>query len=305
VRLEPVPEPAILTFPGTKRITYRLRIYGEEREERFVLGINPPRFGGEPVPRDRRSAGARGPGIYGQEGVLAQPIFGQRIVFGDATPVSSGFAIPFLPSCPGYHGFASSGIRYELVVPPQSFSEIVAPFEVSPTPPWVDSDFRMTWTAENSTRTSAPPTLEREQVVRSPRPPVVRNAPRRTGVGLHIILRTKPRSSPFGDLRTRRLKGGRSVVVYGRTVPPVPGDRLTLLTSGPGGKERRLGRVRVDGSGRFRLKGWRPARPGVHEVRAVYPRQRPNVLADSSCQRKLLVPGHETDMRRGKHRLDR
>ena len=236
VRLEPVPEPAILTFPGTKRITYRLRIYGEEREERFVLGINPPRFGGEPVPRDRRSAGARGPGIYGQEGVLAQPIFGQRIVFGDATPVSSGFAIPFLPSCPGYHGFASSGIRYELVVPPQSFSEIVAPFEVSPTPPWVDSDFRMTWTAENSTRTSAPPTLEREQVVRSPRPPVVRNAPRRTGVGLHIILRTKPRSSPFGDLRTRRLKGGRSVVVYGRTVPPVPGDRLTLLTSGPAGK---------------------------------------------------------------------
>lgn len=103
VRLEPVPEPAILTFPGTKRITYRLRIYGEEREERFILGINPPRFGGEPVPR----------------------------------------------------------------------------------------------------------------------------------------------------------------------------------------------------------KGWRPARPGVHEVRAVYPRQRPNVLADSSCQRKLLVPGHETDMRRGKHRLDR
>ena len=94
-------------------------------------------------------------------------------------------------------------------------------------------------------------------------------------------------------------------MVYGRTVPPVPGDRLTLLTSGPGGKERRLGRVRVDGSGRFRLKGWRPARPGVHEVRAVYPRQRPNVLADSSCQRKLLVPGHETDMRRGKHRLDR
>ena len=93
VRLEPVPEPAILTFPGTKRITYRLRIYGEEREERFILGINPPRFGGEPVPRDRRSAGARAPGIYGQEGVLAQPIFGQRIVFGDATPVSSGFAI--------------------------------------------------------------------------------------------------------------------------------------------------------------------------------------------------------------------
>jgi len=102
------------------------------------------------------------------------------------------------PSCPGYHGFASSGIRYELVVPPRSFSEIVAPFEVSPTPPWVDSDFRMTWTAENSTRTSAPPTLEREQVVRSPRPPVVRNAPRRTGVGLHIILERSRAAPPSG-----------------------------------------------------------------------------------------------------------
>lgn len=286
VRLEPVPEPAVLTFPGTKRITYRLRIFGEEREERFILGIYPPRFGGERVPRDRRSGGRR---FYGREGVLARPILGQRIVFGAATPVSAGDMLADPLYCPGYHGFKPTGIRYELVVPPRSFSEVVAPFEVSSTPPWVNSDFRMTWTAENSTRTSAPPTLEREQVVRSPRRPAVRNAAGRAGVGLRIILRTSPRSSPYGDPENSRLKRGRSVVVYGRTVPPVAGDRLTLLARGPSGPEHRLGQVRVDAAGRFRLRGWRPTQTGFHEIRAVYPRQRAKVLADSTCQRELLV----------------
>lgn len=222
VRLEPVAEPGALVFPGTKRLTYRLRIFGEEeREERFVVGIYPPRFGG--LADDA-------------EGVLVRLASTGRIVFGDATPVSSGYVIALPPLCRGYHGFEPSGIVYEIIVPPRSFSEIVVPAEVTRTPPWVDSDFRMTWTAENYTRTQAPPTLEREQTVRSPRAPLVRNAP-----------------------------------------------------GGPGGKERPLATVRVDRTGRFRYRNWRPFRPGFHSIRALYPRQRPNVLADSACQRTLRV----------------
>jgi len=274
VRLEPVAEPGALVFPGTKRLTYRLRIFGEEREERFVVGIYPPRFGG--LADDA-------------EGVLVRLASTGRIVFGDATPVSSGYVIALPPLCRGYHGFEPSGIVYEIIVPPRSFSEIVVPAEVTRTPPWVDSDFRMTWTAENYTRTQAPPTLEREQTVRSPRAPLVRNAPGRTGVGLRIILRTKPRSASFSEPETPRLKRGRPAVIYGRTVPPVPGDRLKLITSGPGGKERPLATVRVDRTGRFRYRNWRPFRPGFHSIRALYPRQRPNVLADSACQRTLRV----------------
>ncbi|MDP9385350.1 MAG: hypothetical protein M3P50_08980 [Actinomycetota bacterium] len=75
-----------------------------------------------------------------------------------------------------------------------------------------------------------------------------------------------------------------AVDLVGRTEPPLPaGQEIRLDVVAPGTRAPTpLARVPIAADGTFALRGWRPAADGLHEVRASYESQSPELASDFS-----------------------
>lgn len=258
---------------STESILYYLRMRSGDAEERFSVRLIPPAFAtrgganeGQSVDGPRAIA-LQGPGALGQQ---AQD---PRFIKACSTDDSA------------FHGYATGPASVDVLLPPQSTTTLAVRYATGRRPPWVDGDYRMTFTAQ--------PTLVGAYDVASPfagGPTLARAVSLRTSgpvvggrTGAHLLLSTTP-AGVRGDARSPRTVGRRMPIrITGRLLPARRGRTVILQSRRAGGRLRTVAKVRTDARGRFRAV-WRLGASGTFELWARYPRQAGDLTPDrTSC----------------------
>ena len=159
-------------------------------------------------------------------------------------------------------------------LPPRATTVLVQPIFAATARPWRGVGYTPRLSARLGTGSAIPLAV-----------PAITMTGRR---GVHILLRAAP------PLQRRPLRPGRPIVIAGATRPALPNARIHVSVrqfGKTGTLTRRLGAVRTDRRGRFRLKAWRPRRLGVFQVVARYvrPRGTRGVRGDSTCGLSFTV----------------
>jgi hypothetical protein len=158
--------------------------------------------------------------------------------------------------------------------------------------PWVDSDFRLTFTLEPflvGTYPSSSP-FAAGATMTSPLS-YTTTGPLISGrTGAHILLRTTPHQGGTDPYAAKSLAAGGSVRVSGSLVPEQPGRRIVLQWARGGGALHTITTVTTGAGGRFGPVSWRPAAHGTYELWASYPSQAGGLVADgTSCPLRFSV----------------
>jgi hypothetical protein len=271
VAFEATVQPSEISFLETRELSYRLRMTTGEREERFRVRVEQPRW--DPLP-------TRGPDGFpvvpdcfrrplGLEGVgrLANIV----CIHGDPGPRSV---------CRRGSGFWE--LSGEVTLPPHSTSTLVARFLTSG-PPLRRTDYRATFAVGGGEED----TLVGDQEIRPDAPRV------RPPFGTHITLSTRPRTPYYPAVR--RFRRGQAIDIRGRTERALHGQRMVLrydyLPLRGRSRHRTLAPVRIDRRGRFRYRNWRPRRRGSYRLYALYRPRSASRVRDVSCSRGFALRG--------------
>jgi hypothetical protein len=244
-------EPAQITYPQQRTVTYRLMMTTGDREER--LSVAP---GGIPF----ASGGAvtlEGPGRLG---------FG---IHGDPGPLP--------PGCSRSRLGTQLSRFYTVALPPRSTSILVSQYMLIAAP-WPGTDLRLRYSFDSfSPQPSAPITFLGPQGLSSPRPALA-------GItGVRLTLTTRPPSSLEHPARVRL---GHSVLIRGHADPGIAGDRIVLRASRRSRRPLTIARARVRPDGSFAAR-WHPTRRGTYGLYAIYHSQR---LSRSNASTPCDVP---------------
>lgn len=258
---------------STRSILYYLKMHSGDVEERFSVRFTPPAFAtrggaeeGQSVDGPRAIA-LQGPGALGQQ--RQDPRFIKACSTDDAA----------------FHGYATGAASVDVLLPPQSTTTLAVRYATGRRPPWVDGNYRLSFTAQptlvGSYDPASPfaggPTLTRTVSLRTSGPVVGART------GAHLLLSTTP-AGVHGDARAPRTVGRRTpIVITGRMLPARRGRTVILQSRRGGGRLRTVAKVRTDARGSFRAV-WRLGAPGTYELWARYPRQTGGLTSDrTSC----------------------
>jgi hypothetical protein len=262
-------EPSSVTFPGTREVAYRTVVITRETTERFSLEFAPAL-----LPDGGAALSPAGPATVAGSG----RILGGAI--GVATPACS-------PSRNRFHGYEPQLLRVDVVVPPDSTSEIVVPYRFGAFAPWPGAPVGVQVRARRRLSDGSDGTLGvTEQRLTVPRVGVAR---RRSGV--RIDLWTWPGSDPAAaERRPKTIRSGTSLRVVGAIRPSLRGVRIRLAYVGPrSSRLRTIAHVRTNGRGRFQYRAWRLHARGRYELWAFSPRHGQRILPDYRCPRGFQV----------------
>lgn len=262
--------PRVFDYRRTVEMAYRLTFATGDREERFRVAVNPPRFddGGSPflAPEGLQLA-LEGPARAGIQ--------------------RTGFARVACSSYNVSHGADPTNFSLDVAAPANTTSTLTARFGVSRRDaPFPDLDVRPTFRIDGqlvAPQLDGPATLPGALVLRPSRPQIL--APS----GVHITMRTRPRTRRFLARKLPTYRPGRLVRIFGRTDPILRRQVIELRVLRAGfAKPRPLARVLTDARGRFKFR-WRPRRLGVHQLFAFYRRQQRGVTSDRACPQVLRI----------------
>ena len=266
--------------PTTRVILYYLRMSSGPQEERFSVRMDPPRFatqGGRDEGESIDGALAialQGPGTIGQK--VQEP----------------AFEVPCSSRQDRAHGYATGAESVDLLLPPDSATTLAVRYETGAQAPWVDGDYRLTFTAQPAlvgqyTEDSpffAGATLLTPVTLRTQGPLVG------SGIAAHLVLTSSPHGSWSPSAAPRAVSRRTPITVSGRLLPSVAGRNVILEAAHNGGPLRTLFTVHTNARGRFSAPGWLPGVTGTYQVWARYPRQAGSLLADStSCPLRFRV----------------
>ena len=276
--IEAIPPPVVDTG-GPNVASYRVTFSAGAFEERFRLEVTPPRSidGGSTM----QFVGS--PEVTGDGGAdifLSAP--GPPFFGCSRTPGQQG------------HGYNASGVAADVGLPPGGHLTFTFQFRTGDLPVRPGDSL-------------SPSMFIPSHVGETPPPfgPIPWPEPARSGpVGVSFSLSTKPGGpaahlsdpprSPFsqptlGQNLPKRIKRGVPIQIFGRTSPALSRQKIDLIYTGPRNRyPKRLARVRTDTSGRFRLRDWKPKRPGGYEISATYASQLPGVRSDYAACSKLI-----------------
>lgn len=258
---------------STRSVLYYLQMRSGDAEERFSVRLTPPAFAtrggvdeGQSVDGPRAVA-LQGPGTLGEQS--QDPRFISACSSDDSA----------------FHGYATGAASVDVLLPPQSSTTLAVRYATGRRAPWVDGDYRLTFTAQPSlvgtyaagSPFAAGPTLSHPFTARTTGPAVAGR------VGAHLLLSTTP-AGVRGESRSPRAVGRRTAIRIRGRVLPVRHGRTVLLQAGrAGGHPRTVAKARTDAHGAFRTT-WTPGAAGTYELWARYPTQPGGLRADrTSC----------------------
>ena len=184
-----------------------------------------------------------------------------------------------------FPGYATGDAVIDVRLPPNSATVLAVRYDTGRHAPWVDSDFRLTFTVQThlvgSYGAGSPfagqPTLTAPLTITSAGPVVSGTT------GAHIVLSTTPQGTPGAPSAPRAIGSGTAVAIAGRLLPAEGGRRIVLQWSRGSGPLQTLTTVHTDARGRFTARAWRPGAPGTYDLWASYPSQPGGLLADSTA----------------------
>jgi hypothetical protein len=243
---------------GPRKITFRAHIDADGDGGRYRVELRPYLFG------------LTAP----QEGAYVYPYADAKIE-GDAILNLRQAAIA-TPVCA--HGWEIAVQRLDLTFPPNSSTDITAPYLRSRVLPWPGADYRI--------RLVALP-LDAMGERDTTRPSIVAVAPRirvRGPVGVRIITHVLPK--PYAS---HRFRLGDAVTIRGRTTP-ILRRRVLVFRSRHGEHVTTIARLRTDSRGRFGPFRWRPRHTGFYSHWLAYRGPaHAHVRSDRSCPQPLRV----------------
>ena len=229
--------PATLQFPGPSALVYTVHLTAEGQDERFALQFEAPWFG--------------------RDGTGTAPI-GASLSFVGQTPRIEGPARLLGPSLAamGYvacgptvpvHGFDSERRAWDVLVPAGTTSTLSFDFIPARSSPWPDTDYAVTFEALPRMVDREPATLAAPQRVTVAGPPTAGSR------GVHLTLRSTPKTTLVGMQDAARVRIGRRIAIRGAIRPRLRNARITLWTSTRARPSfRRTRTLRTDRRGRFR-----------------------------------------------------
>ena len=185
--------PAVLRFPGPSALVYTVQVTAEGQDERFALQFDAPWFG--------------------RDGTGTAPI-GASLSFVGQTPRIEGAAQLLGPSLTsaGYvacgptvpvHGFDSERHAWDVLVPAGTTSTLSFDFIPAPSSPWPDTSYAVTFEALPRMVDREPATLAAPQSVTVAGPPTAGSR------GVHLTLRSTPKTTLVGMRDAARVRIGR------------------------------------------------------------------------------------------------
>jgi hypothetical protein len=264
----------------TRHILYYLQLHAGPSQELFSVKLTPPPFatkGGLPEgasidgPTD---IALQGPGTIGDE--VNQP----------------SAIVPCSNRASAFHGYATATTSVDLLLPAGANTVLAVRYDTGRRAPWVDSDFRLTFTLEPSLVGTYPASSPFAAGATLTSPASYTTAgPRVSGTtGAHILLRTKPGHGAGGPYAPAKLGAGRSVQVSGSLLPALAGRRIVLEWARAGGALHTITSVTTRAGGRFGPVSWHPGGHGSYELWASYPAQPGGLVADgTSCPLRFSV----------------
>jgi hypothetical protein len=266
---------------STRYILYYLQMHSSTTgEELFSVRMTPPPIATAGGPDQGKSIDGptdialQGPGTLGD--IVQSPSV--------ITPCS--------PRESAFHGYATGTASVDVLLPPDSATTLAVRYDTGRHAPWVDSDFRLTFTVQTQLVGTYPagspfaamPTVTTPMTITTTGPTVGG----RTGV--HILLSTNPRGTPGAPYAPRKISRSQRVAISGRILPAVANRLIVLQWAHGDGALHPLEKVRTDSSGRFTAAAWSPGPPGTYDLWASYPKQPGGLAADTtSCPVRFTV----------------
>ncbi len=260
---------------STRTVVYYLQMHSTaEREERFSVRLAPPPFamiGGLDEGQSLtgpRSIALQGPGTLGQ------------------TVADGRFVVSCSERTSAYHGYTTGASTVDVLLPAGSATTLAVRYATGRRAPWVDSDFRLTFSArpklvgtyEADSPFALGPTLTQTTTLITAGPVV------RGRTGAHLILNTNPSATRGPTQTPRSVRRGEPITIRGRMLPARGRRRVVLQWARHGGALRTLATVRTDARGRFTAPAWRLGAADTYELWARYPQQSGGLVADgTSC----------------------
>jgi hypothetical protein len=229
--------PSTITFPGPGALVYTLQLKADGRDETFALQFRGPFFGRDPT------------GTSPIGGSLS--FAGERpIIDGPARLLGPASAtLGFVACGPGVfaHSFDVERRSWDVLVPAGTTSTVSLDFRAGSSSPWPDTSYDATFNAVPRLSTGGQGSLDAPQTV------TVRG-PRTSGTrGVHMTLRSTPKTRLAGLRPLARVRRGKRIVIRGTTSPHRLGKNISLWTlTGRQHRYRFTRRVRTDRHGRFR-----------------------------------------------------
>jgi hypothetical protein len=271
--------PAHLTLK-TRVILYYLQLHSGANEERFAVRLTPPPFatvGGLP----------EGESIDGPTDIVLQG----PGTLGDEVQKPSTIA-PCSSRTSAFHGYATGVASVDILLPPDANTVLAVRYDTGRRAPWLDSDFRLTFTVEPFLVGTYPPSspFAAGATVTTPLVYTTTGPPVRGRTGAHILLSTtpgQPKSDPYAP---KAIGATASVEISGRLLPGQAGRQVVLQWERGDGALYSITTVTTGAGGRFGPTRWRPGGHGTYELWASYPAQPGGLVADStSCPLRFAV----------------
>jgi len=266
---------------ATRYILYYLQMHSSTTsEELFSVRMTPP-------PIATVGGSEKGKSIDGPTDIALQG----PGTLGDIVQ-SPSVITPCSPRQSAFHGYATGTASVDVLLPPDSATTLAVRYDTGRRAPWVDSDFRLTFTVQTQLVGTYPagspfaamPTVTTPMTITTTGPTVGG----RTGV--HILLSTNPRGTPGAPYAPRKISRSQRVAISGRILPAVANRLIVLQWAHGDGALHPLEKVRTDASGRFTATAWSPGAPGTYDLWASYPKQPGGLVADTtSCPVRFMV----------------
>jgi hypothetical protein len=265
---------------STHHILYYLQMHSAGAEELFSVKLTPPPFatvGG--LDEGRSINGPTAIALQGP-GTLGQLVQSPSVI----TPCSSRLS--------AVHGYATGTASVDILLPPNSGTTLAVRYNTGRRAPWVDSDFRLTFTIEDRLVGTYPagspfastPTAPSGLTLTTSGPTVA--AP----TGAHILLSTAPLGASGSASRAVVIAKGQPVAIAGRLLPALSGRMIVVQLARGSGALQTLTTVRTDSRGGFSAQPWRPGAAGSYQLWASYPAQPGGLVADTtSCPIRFRV----------------
>jgi hypothetical protein len=258
---------------STPDVLYYLQMRSGPTQELFSVQMRPPPF----ATVDGRSDGSSldGPTAVALQGpgTLGNLVQAPEVI----APCSNR------PSA--FHGYATGAASVDVLLPPNSGTTLAVRYDTGRRAPWIDSDFRLTFTVTTQLAGTYPANSPFTGTPTVTLPVTMTTAGPAVGgpIGVHILLGTTPRAPAT-------MARGAAIAISGRILPGRPGRRIVLEWARSGGSLTKLSMARTRAGGRFTARSWRPAKPGRYELWASYPSQPGGLVADTtSCPLRFTV----------------
>jgi hypothetical protein len=264
----------------TRYILYYLELRSGPSEQRFSVKLTPPPFATVGGGADGRSIdGPTALALQGP-GKLGQLVQGPSVILPCSTRESA------------FPGYATGDAVVDVLLPPDSATVLAVRYDTGRHAPWVDSDFRLTFTVQTHlvghyrrpSPFAAGATLTAPMSITTAGPTVSGS------LAAHLVLSTTPAGATGALTSPPTIAATAAVGIRGRLLPAQADRRVVLQWSRADGPLQTLATVHTDALGRFRSPSWRPPGPGTYALWASYPRQGGGLLPDSTaCPARFRV----------------